>query len=77
MYESVFSGPIPVEIVEEIAPTPRGRCFRVVVSRTRYGYKKGFRMDANACDLWDTAKASSIARTVWSGKTWMDKLEAR
>jgi hypothetical protein len=71
--ETVFSGPVRVDVVEEIAPTPRGRRFVCRVSTTHKPYHKGERMEESACDIWDASKPSKVSiRRIWIGKTWLD-----
>lgn len=73
-YASVFSGPVPVEILEEIEQGALGRLFRVRVTRgTAKGYKKGVCFDAHACYLWDSAQRSRASiHIAWAGRTWLD-----
>ena len=75
--KTVFSGPVRVDVVEEIEPTERGRRFLVRVQATRKPYHKGETMLANTCDLWDKVKPNRVARMEWSGKTWLEEFEAR
>lgn len=73
-YESVFSGPVPIEIIEEIEQGPLGRRFRARVTRgTARGYKRGCTFEAYACHLWDTAtRVRGTLRIAWRGRAWLD-----
>jgi hypothetical protein len=75
--DTVFSGPVRVDVVEEIEPTARGRRFLARVLSTRSQYHKGEVLQANTCDLWDYHKPSGIARTEWSGRVWLEKFEEK